>query len=193
MRKKILISLTAAILLLVVGLALRFCPCLESSSKDLVWAKQISKIKTILKETEDISAEGQLRPVQVVREADLTGDGVPEALVAIGSGGAYTDDLALFIWQGDKPVLAKFIDAAGEEGPIILSEGASVRNGASVNWKPEQKVIYAGSWNVDFDGALADCEVNAYQYSRDSLAFVYNQNLSADLGSQFCADLRQSL
>ena len=48
MRKKILISLTAAILLLVVGLALRFCPCLEPSSKDLVWAKQISKIKTIL-------------------------------------------------------------------------------------------------------------------------------------------------
>ncbi|MFA5736640.1 MAG: hypothetical protein WCX70_00495 [Candidatus Paceibacterota bacterium] len=194
MKKKILIILTMIVLLLMVGLALRSCPCFESfSSKDLIWAKQISEIKAILKETKDISTEGQLRPVQIVREVDLTGDGISEALVTTGSGGAYSDDLVLFVWKGDSPALAKFINALGEESSIIFSEGASVRNGASVNWKPEQRIIYSSSWNIDFNGALADCEVNAYQYDDNQLAFVYQEDLSATIGLEFCAVLQQSL
>lgn len=193
MKKKTLISLTVVVLLLVAGASLRYCACRQPTSKDLVWSKQLSKIKTVLKENENFSSERRSRPIQIVRETDLTGDGVAEALVATGSGGAYADDLVLFTWVMDEPVLAKFINDKNEETLIIFSEGASVRNGMRVDWQPEQRVIYSGSWSVDFDGSLAGCGVNAYQYDDNRLAFVYHQDLSVSLGSEFCANLRQSL
>lgn len=194
MKRKTLIITLVIVLLIILALVWKYCPCFkETLPENLVWSDHLSEIKSVLKDNQDIWTGEQLRPVQISREVDLTGDGVPEVLVTTGSGGAYTDDLVLFVWRDNEPRLAKFIDAAGEEGPMIFSEGASVRNGASVDWQPEQEVIYSGSWNVDFNGILADCEVNAYQYSEDDLAFVYNQGLSAGLGSDFCANLRESL
>ena len=48
------------------------------------------------------------RSIDVVQTADITGDGVPEALVDYCHMGAYTSDLALIQLMGGKPVLAHF-------------------------------------------------------------------------------------
>lgn len=192
MKKKTIIILVV-ILVAIAVLVWKFCPCGEGEA--FSWADHLSEIKAVLREANKGNklTDGQSREVQISREADLTGDGMPEALVLAGTGGAYTEDLALFVMKDGKPALAKFVNENGEREPIIFAEGASVRNGSKVDWQPEKKIIYMSSWGVDFNGVLDSCGTEAYQYDGNKQAFVYDKNLSASLGRGFCSDLRASL
>jgi len=192
MKKKTIIILVI-LLVIVVSSAWRFCPC--GKEKTFSWSDNLSEIKVIIKEAKEGNKllSEQLRSVQIVRESDLTGDGIPEALILTGTGGAYTEDLALFILKDDKPALAKFIDENGDRRSIIFTEGSSVRNGSKIDWQPENKIIYTTSWSLNFNGTLDDCRADAYKYDNNKQAFVYDQNLSDSLGQEFCASLSTSL
>jgi hypothetical protein len=78
------------------------------------------------------------RSIDVAQTADVTGDGVPEALVNYCHMGAYTSDLALIQVMGGKPVLAHFQGKKGKPFTRGFLEGASVKNGEATKLLPEK-------------------------------------------------------
>jgi hypothetical protein len=82
------------------------------------------------------------KSIAVVQAADVTGDGVPEALVDYCHMGAYTSDLALIQLMGGKPALAHFQGTDGKPFTPGFLEGASVKNGEATKLLPEKHAVY---------------------------------------------------
>jgi hypothetical protein len=133
------------------------------------------------------------RSIDVVQTADVTGDGVPEALVNYCHMGAYTSDLALIQLIGGKPVSAHF---QGKDGKVVTPgflEGASVRNGEATKLLAEKHAVYAIHWNTDNSGKLAACIVDAYVWAAKSGTFNANGAISKEIAKSACPQLRQEL
>jgi hypothetical protein len=80
-------------------------PSLPAKKTAIDWEAMIPKMRQLLKST---GTSEERYPIGIRETADLTDDGVPEALVYLGGGGAYTDSLALIRLVNNKPVLAEF-------------------------------------------------------------------------------------
>jgi len=125
--------------------------------------------------------------------ADITGDGVPEALVYTGDGGASTDFLVLMRIEGGKPVLARFKDAKGKRFDPGFLEGASVTHGIHGN-APDENAIYLGSHFINDTGTgFSRCSVRAYRWNAETKTFDWNRNLSTQLTRSFCERERKAL
>jgi hypothetical protein len=133
------------------------------------------------------------RLIDVVQTADVTGDGVPEALVDCCHMGAYTSDLALIQLMDGKPVLANFQARAGKPFTPGFLEGASVKNGEAAKLLPEKHVVYAIHWYTDDSGKLAACTVDAYVWAAKSGTFKANGAISKEIAKHACTQLRQDL
>ncbi len=133
------------------------------------------------------------RPMTIAQEGDITGDGVPEALVFLGEGGAYTEYLTLVRIKDDIPVVAQFKKEDGEISPLMFLDGASVMNGASVGMLPEKNAIYSGSWSRSVEGepygGLSNCIVEAYQWNPQAEVFDFSQSLSDEMRPGYCQKL----
>jgi len=166
------------------------------TERQINWQNLIPEIRPVLKQefsSTDIAIE-ERNPIEIVKTADITGDGIPEALVDLGTGGAYTDLLTLMRIENGKPVVAILKDKNGEldSAPTFL-QGASVRNGESVDMTAENKTIYSGSYSTDDSGALADCSVDAYQWNSTTKTFDWNETLSQELKQSYCSSVEKSL
>ena len=76
---------------------------------------------------------GILRPADI---ADVTGDGVSEALVWLGTGGASTSEMAVMRIEDDKPVVALFKGRDGKISPMTFLRGAGVLHGDNIEMLP---------------------------------------------------------
>jgi hypothetical protein len=133
------------------------------------------------------------RSIDVVQTTDVTGDGIPEALVNYCHMGAYTSDLALIQLIGGKPVSAHF---QGKDGKVVkpgFLEGASVRNGEATKLFPEKHAVYAIHWSTYNSGKLASCTVEAYVWAARSGTFDANGAVSKEIAKHACFQLRQEL
>ncbi len=158
------------------------------------WEKQESAVKGFLLENFGNELAAATRPIgRVAKTVEVTGDTRPEALVLLGTGGAYTDDFILLKWEDGKPGLFAFLKPDGETGPLIFSQGSSVRNGMSVDFLLEESVVYTGSWGIDPDGSLGNCEVEAFRYWSDGKQFVFDKNASEELEIDYCSRIRNQL
>ncbi len=125
--------------------------------------------------------------ITVSETADLNGDGVDEALLNTGSGGAYTEDAVLAILKDGKPTLAVFKDAEGGVGPILFSNGGSVRHAVAVILDSAARSVYEQNVDVKSDGSgLERCTIAAYQWDSQAKLFAYNETESARAESTFC-------
>jgi hypothetical protein len=106
------------------------------------WKKLIPAIREVLKD--DSQPEEKNEGLYVRSEVDITGDGIPEALVNLGRGGAYTDYLAIMRLQNGRPVAAMFKEPNGKTLPLGFAEGASVRNTITVKLRPESHAVFVG-------------------------------------------------
>ena len=131
--------------------------------------------------------------IDVVQTADVTGDGVPEALVQYCHMGAYTSDVALMRLESDKPVLARFRGKDGKPVSPGFLQGASVKNGEGAKLLPEQHAVYAIHWNMNDSGRLQTCRVEAYVWVAQSGTFDWNGRLSKETARRACRELRQEL
>lgn len=127
-------------------------------------------------------------PVRIVQTADITGDGVPEALVYLGEGGAYTDYVTVMRIEGGKAVVALFKEANGKVSTRIFLQGASVKHGESVRMLPDKHAIYAMSTSADDYGKQTECGVGAYQWDAQHRLFVWGKLLSKQIGKTECED-----
>jgi hypothetical protein len=131
--------------------------------------------------------------IDVVQTADVTGDGIPEALVDYCHMGAYTSDVALIQLKHGKPVSAHF---RGKDGKVVrpgFLEGSSVRNGEATKLFPEKHAVYAIHWNTQDSGRLASCTVDAYVWVDKSGTFNANEAIGKEIAKRACSQLRWEL
>jgi len=150
------------------------------------WESLILKIRTVLTPTFLGVKVEEFRPLNIYKESDITGDGVFEALVDLGTGGAYTDNLTLFRMENGNPVVAQFKGQDGKISPLIFINGASVRNGASTDFLPSDNAIYSVIWTTDDSGKINNCETMAYQWNYQEKTFNYSSAISDKVKADFC-------
>lgn len=164
-------------------------PSKSPTSQQVSWENLIPSIRTAIGPIflgERIEASGTLA---VYAEDDLTGDGVSEALIDLGAGGAYTSSLTLMRVEQGKPVVARFKQKDGSIAPLVLLDGTSVRNGEVVKMDSLKQVLYSGSWGTDMGGKVDSCEVVAYRWNAGTKTFDYTVAVSKEIQADFCENL----
>lgn len=132
--------------------------------------------------------------ISISRTADVTGDGVPEALIDFGCCGASTDEMTVMRIEGGKPVLALFREKDGKIAPGEFLEGASVMHGAAVKLNTKEHAVFYVCWNMNGKGTkLADCGGQAYRWNAAAKRFDYHGALSTKLTKNFCRTIRTQL
>ncbi len=160
----------------------------QPTTKAVDWASLASDIQVLLKKQEFsgmVEVGRPKYPENFVQKADITGDGIEEALVGFGSG-AYMGYLTLIQIENGKPVVAQFKQKDGKISSLMFLDGASVRNGARVAMLPEKNAIYSGSWGTDDYGKVNNCSLDAYQWNSKTNTFDFNITLSNELKPDFC-------
>ena len=154
------------------------------------WKSLVPALREVLRGGEFPS---EVAALHVRRQADITGDGIPEALVDFGSGGAYTNYLTVVRLQNGRPVSAVFKRPDGKTGSMLFADGSSVKNGVTVELRPESNAVFACEYSMKDDGRLAKCNGAAYQWNRQTSTFEYDKRLSGPLGKNFCRVLAKRL
>jgi hypothetical protein len=157
------------------------------------WKRMIPEIRALLqKEFPDQRIETHYA-ITIVATGDITGDGVPEALVTLGDGGAYTDEVTLVRMEGHNPVVAVFRQKDSKVSFMVFAQGSSVRHGETVEMKPERQAVYAGHWSTDDAGKVYGCYVEAYRWDAKTRTFDFNEKLSGEIGREFCRKVASNL
>jgi hypothetical protein len=154
------------------------------------WKSLVPDLREVLK---DEFPHEELAGLYVRNQADITGDGIPEALVDFGKGGAYTDYLTVVRFQDGRPVVAVFKQPDGKKGSSIFAEGSSVKNGITVKLHPESHAVFACEYSMKDDGHLEKCTGGAYLWNGRTATFEYDKRLSSRIGKDFCRELEKQL
>ncbi|KKT01216.1 MAG: hypothetical protein UW07_C0009G0013 [Candidatus Nomurabacteria bacterium GW2011_GWF2_43_8] len=161
----------------------------EETAEPVDWENKISDIKKAIG-PEFLGARiEESYPLGIFQKGDITGDGAEEALVDLGSGGAYISSLVLMRMEDGKPVVVRFKQEDGKISSMMFLAGASVMNGEDAVMLPDKKAIYAGHWERDAgssSGALVVCTVEAYQWNSQTQTFNFNSALSGEIKTEFC-------
>lgn len=182
MKKNLLIILVLIIAVaIVIFIYYKKANTLPASEKPALqtinWEEQMPAIKEALKKEFPNEAGGN-REVGIYKEGDVTGDGVPEALIYTGSGGVYTDKLVLVMIENGKPVLVKFKTKDGQVSILTFLSGSSVRHGETADIAPADSIVYSVSWSMDEVGNLETCDAQVYLWNKESRVFEYDQILT---------------
>jgi hypothetical protein len=113
----------------------------------------------------------------------MNGDSVPEALVDLQTGGAYTEDYAICELENGKLYVANFRDKNILFSQKFFSKGASVQHEVKLSFADDGKgnhVIY--QYTIDkssSDPAVTDkITVEAYRWNEATKIYEYNEELS---------------
>lgn len=134
---------------------------------------------------------GEKQPVSIHKQVDITGDGIPEALINLGTGGATIDFLTLMRIENDQPVYASFKKKDGVISPMIFNVGAggAGRYGSNVEMLPDKNAIYYGEYS-QYGESTDYCFVDAYQWNPETKLFEYNPTLSKEIQKGYCQKVR---
>ena len=164
----------------------------QGIQKSVNWESLIPLIRKIIGPTFLGIKVEERGTINIYKTSDITGDGIPEALVGLGQGGAYAGYLTLMRIENDKPAITQFKKKDGKISPLIFLEGSSVMNGATTVMLPEKNAIYQGSWSratkEEPYGEFSDCKVEAYQWNPHTKIFDFNQNLSNEIRPFYCSE-----
>jgi len=150
------------------------------------WQALVPSIPSVLKQAFPNERIEENYQVRIVETADITGDDIPEALVYLGEGGAYTDYVTVMRIEEGKAVVALFKEDHGKVSTRIFLQGASVRRGESVHMLPDKKAVYSMSASTDDYGREDTCGVGAYQWDAQRRIFVWNKLLSKQITKIEC-------
>lgn len=155
----------------------------NAAAKEGPWKNLIPQIRKVLNETPYFEEKKFIESerIGIYRVTDITGDSIPEALVSLGFGGAYSDEVILMMIVNEKSVIAKIKNKDGTISQLVVLSGASVRNGMAVKLSSEKKAIYYGTWNTDENGQIAETTMEAYEWNAKSKLFESSTPLSDDM------------
>jgi hypothetical protein len=148
------------------------------------WKALAPAIDAVLAEDSEFKAcPKDSRWVEIVQTADVTGDGVDEALVQFCRMGAYTSIAALMRLEQGKPVKVGVRRKNGSS--VEFLQGASVRHGTDAKLLPEKNAVYEMYWNADESGTT-DCDAEAFVWVAKSATFEPRRTLSKDIVKNYC-------
>lgn len=148
------------------------------------WDKAVPRLTAVFKPAlKDVQVGRQFPPI-IERLVDVTGDGIPEALVHVGDGGASTNFVALARLVNGNPVPVLFSEN-GLAAPRYFVEGGSVMHGDQVAFLPGN-ALYAASWERNDEGKLSACSVTGYVWNAQKNVMEKNARLSTDMEEEFC-------
>lgn len=161
----------------------------ETEQKSLQWNDLLPEIKQVLKESiKDLPIE-EAYPVKIHSVADITEDGTEEALIYLGTGGAYTDYLVLMEIENEKPVLAKIKSKNGEISFMTFLSGASVRHATDVKMEPQMRALYSSYLTLDEFGKIEECLIEIYKWNAEEKTYDFDENLSSFMQEKSCKSL----
>jgi hypothetical protein len=167
------------------------------------WYENIRTVeKTIGSTFLDIETK-EREPMSIHKIAEITGDKTDEALIALGSGGAYTEYLTLMrlnyankdgsLQKTSKPIIAQFKLRDGSTGPLMFAEGSSVSHGETVELIPATNAVYSGGWSLDpVNPDAIECNLDVYIWNEKNSLFEFNKVLSESALASFCAKIASS-
>lgn len=190
-RHKVLHSADASMLVLLLVATLAY-----QTANPVDWQAMIPVIRSVLKKeaVRNPEFQGIEQPyysIGIRHTADITGDGVPEALVYLGTGGASTDEMTVMRIENGEPVVARFRGRDGKVSSMVFLEGASVMHTDGVEMLPEQHAVYSLHYNYGNNGKLHECTGEAYQWNPDTKLFDYNHPLGKKLTQDTCRKVPQ--
>lgn len=133
------------------------------------------------------------RTIEVGQTADITGDGITEAVVAYCRQGPYTSNVALMTLDNGKPVLARFRSSKGKPVDPTFVVGASIKDGEGVKFLPFKHAFYDIQWHIDKAMKMDKCTVDAYVWNAGSGTFDQNEPVSKEIGTSECTRLSDQL
>lgn len=154
---------------------------LQQTPKPVSWEDLIPEIRKVLGPTFMGVKIEEASPISIIRTADITGDGIPEALVYLGN----YSYLTLMRLENDKPVVAQFKKKDGKISTLLFSERLQV----GVVMLSEKNAIFDFSWSIDALGKLSSCSVDAYQWNSQTKIFEFNTALSKEIKPDFCSKI----
>ena len=166
----------------------------EPMTENIDWKSMMSTVRSVLEKQFPGEEVGKRYDVGILRPghiADITGDGIPEALVWLGTGGASTSELALMRIENNKPVVALFKDRQGKTEPMLFLEGASVMHSDSVDLLSKEHAVFHFHFQYMGDGRLGPCDGEAYRWNPHTQTFDYDSRLSTSLTQDFCRKVPQ--
>src|SRR5262249_50570334 len=140
----------------------------KPTPKPVDWYNLIPSIRTVLKQESPKVPIGADHDIAIFQTADITGDGVPEAVVGLGTGGASSDLVTLMRLDGIKPRVARLKDWKGKVFTLVFPEGASATHGQSVELLPDKNALVLSSYMRDSlnHEKVKDCCVSVFQWAK---------------------------
>ncbi|WP_263366394.1 hypothetical protein [Edaphobacter bradus] len=164
---------------------------LENAPATVDWKAMLPAVRSSVRQAFPKEAAQAHYPASVSQTADVTGMGLSEALVDLGSG-AYTDELTLLRMEGDRPVVARFRGKNDKVGSMVFLNGLSEGNGEAVELRPKEHVVYSGHWIVN-GTKVKRCRGEAYQWDGVAKGFSFDRKLSKTLTREFCQKVEADL
>jgi len=141
-----------------------------------------NKGKAILKSDLDLKNDvlslGIVDMPSLSEQKDINGDGIPELVVNLASGGAYTENFGIFEIKDNQINWTYLKDRDNKQKPAIFSEGSSVMHSQAYMINADKKAL------IQFSGETPDGETwkwVAEAYVWNGTIFVYDQTLSDEL------------
>lgn len=159
------------------------------------WEDVTAQIKSAL--VADGQSIEERAPIRIMEKKDITGDGINEAVVDTGSGGAYTVYKAVLQMKNREPALVRIKDKDGKTFALSgWPVGASAMHGTDIELLPEQNAIALGTYALDgrtADIKLDECRNEIYVWSESSELFEWNSELSQSSSISYCAKVEERI
>lgn len=159
------------------------------------WENAMVDIKSALVINGDIIEERS--PLRIMEKTDLTGDGFPEALIDIGSGGASTVYMAVMRMEDRKPALVQLKDKNGEVFKLSgWPIGASAMHGQDMELVSNRNAITLGAYSIDgrsADITLEECRNEAYIWKSALGMFEWDSELSEETTQTYCENIKSRI
>lgn len=163
-------------------------PTVTPQAKAVQWSRELKDLEPELVEAFTDISVGERADVRIEKEIDLTGDGVTEALVSLGTGGASTSFFTIARIRNGEPVPARFKLSDGTVSELAFLEGGSAMHSDTLVLVPEDTEVYSGSIMRSGDEGLIDtCEVSVYTWNEQTEVFEYSASRSARTQTSFCS------
>ncbi len=156
------------------------------------WELLISKVREVVKK--EFNRAGSDYPIRIVKTADVTGDGISEALVDLGMPGATMDLLTVLRIENGQPVVAKFKTKDKKISVIEFASGSggSGRYSNFVDFLSEEKAISAGGY-VAYGQPSDYCSFEIFKWNSNTKLFEYDLSLSQEFSAKKCKELCEVL
>ena len=135
----------------------------------------------------------------ILKEADVTGDGVPEALVDLGSAGTTSDWVALVNVEHACPARSRFkMKSDGIDTPVFKTgDGGAGRYASTVELVPEKHAVYIKDYVLYGKSNTVDntdhCLVDTYVWNTSTSMFEWDATLGKEVTKSYCKQITDEL